>query len=304
MHEGVGQKASSILIIKHGAAGDVVRSTSLLHLFPGRTVDWSVDPANAELLPTQVLGRVFERAEEIPQGTVYDLVISLEDDLKVIEAVFERVSARQVYGSYPGPGRSVAYTDDARAWFDMSLISRFGLERANRLKLENRKSFQELLFTGLGFRFTGQSYLLPRLEIASDLHGDIATASKAGARWPLKSWPGFPALKRRLEGRYKVHELPTRDRLLHHVADIAGHRLLVANDSLPMHLAIGLGIPTVAIFTCTSPWEIHEYGVLHRVVSPRLEEYFFSRDDPPEAVDAIPEPVVAEAVEAVLLSFG
>jgi ADP-heptose:LPS heptosyltransferase len=99
-----------------------------------------------------------------------------------------------------------------------------------------------------------------------------------------------------------VHELPTRPRLSEHVVDVAGHRLLVANDSLPMHLAIGLQIPTVAIFTCTSPWEIHDYGLLRRVTSPMLERYFFSRENPPEAAEAIPVAVVVEEVESLLAS--
>ena len=44
-----------------------------------------------------------------------------------------------------------------------------------------------------------------------------------------------------------------------------------------MHFALGSGIPCVSILTCTSPWEIYEYGLQQKIVSPLLAEYFYQR---------------------------
>ena len=44
-----------------------------------------------------------------------------------------------------------------------------------------------------------------------------------------------------------------------------------------MHFALGTGTPCVSIFTCTSPWEIYDYGIQKKIVSPLLEEFFYKR---------------------------
>jgi ADP-heptose:LPS heptosyltransferase len=61
------------------------------------------------------------------------------------------------------------------------------------------------------------------------------------------------------------------------LSDIEKHALLISGDSLPMHLALGLGVPTLSLFTCTSPWEIHGYGIQKKLVSPLLAEFFYQR---------------------------
>jgi heptosyltransferase-2 len=63
-----------------------------------------------------------------------------------------------------------------------------------------------------------------------------------------------------------------------------------------MHLALGSGIPGVALFNCTSPWEIYEYGLLTKLVSPLLGEFFYQRGFDPRATTAIPFDEVLNAV--------
>jgi hypothetical protein len=45
--------------------------------------------------------------------------------------------------------------------FDLSIISFYGREQADRLKFHNRHTYQELIFDGLGLRFVCETYLLP-----------------------------------------------------------------------------------------------------------------------------------------------
>ena len=84
-----------------------------------------------------------------------------------------------------------------------------------------------------------------------------------------------------------VNVLPKRDTLLEHLGDVAQHRCVLGGDSLPMHLALGMGVPCVSLFTCTSPWEIHEYGLLTKLVSPVLEDHFYQRSYDHSAASAI-----------------
>ena len=43
----------------------------------------------------------------------------------------------------------------------------------------------------------------------------------------------------------------------------------------------------VTLFTCTSPWEIYDYGIQKKIVSPLLEEFFYKRGYDERATTAI-----------------
>jgi ADP-heptose:LPS heptosyltransferase len=108
-------------------------------------------------------------------------------------------------------------------------------------------------------------------------------------------------LKQALEDRgLTVNVLPKRSSLLEHLADVQNHRCLVGGDSLPMHLALGTKTPCVTLFTCTSPWEIHDYGIQKKIVSPLLEQFFYERGYDERATTAITIDEVFDAVMAQL----
>jgi ADP-heptose:LPS heptosyltransferase len=90
--------------------------------------------------------------------------------------------------------------------------------------------------------------------------------------------------------------LPRRATLLEHLADVRNHRCLVGGDSLPMHFALGTGTRCVTIFNCTSPWEIYDYGIQRKIVSPLLGEYFYKRENDRRATIAISLDEVFNAV--------
>lgn len=289
----------STLVLKLGAAGDVVRTTPLLQVL-GPDVSWLTSDTNlalvagleCEAIPWRERGRV--------RGRRFDLVINLEDSDEAADMLGE-VAAKRIFGAYRASGGGLAYSDDSAEWFDMSLISRFGRERADALKLANRRTYQEMLFEGLGHAFTGEVYRLPPTG-PTDLGGDVAMAPRAGAVWPNKNWAGFEELRGRLQrAGLRVNVLPERPTLGGHLADVRNHRCLVSGDSLPMHLALGSGVPAVTIFTCTSPWEIHGYGIQRQIVSPLLAEYFYRRDFDPEATTAV---TVDEVFENVMEAVG
>jgi len=98
------------------------------------------------------------------------------------------------------------------------------------------------------------------------LKGDVAIAPEAGPVWPMKKWAHYDRLKRELESSgLTVNVLPVRPTLLEHLCDVRNHRCLVSGDSLPMHLALGTQTRCVTLFTCTSPWEIHDYGLQRKL---------------------------------------
>jgi ADP-heptose:LPS heptosyltransferase len=117
----------------------------------------------------------------------------------------------------------------------------------------------------------------------------------------MKKWAYYDELKQQLASQgLKVNVLPKRASLLEHLSDVRNHQCLVGGDSLPMHLALGTGTRCVTLFTCTSPWEIHDYGIQKKIVSPLLEKFFYKRGYDERATTAITVNEVKSAVLAQL----
>jgi heptosyltransferase-2 len=289
-----------VLIIKLGATGDVVRTTPLLRRLPGQ-ITWLTLPRNAVLLEglkENLCSFSWEDRARV-LNSEYDLVINLEDTLAVAQFV-KALRCKEIFGAYVDSNNSLGYTENSKRWFDLSLISSYGRREADRLKLLNRQSYQEMIFNGLGLNFMGEQYLLPE-PIERELSGDVAIAADAGPVWPMKRWAYYSELSQELrEEGLIVNVLPTRASLLQHLADVRNHRCLVGGDSLPMHFALGTGTRCVSIFTCTSPWEIYDYGIQTKIVSPLLGQFFYQRGYESRATTAIAVEQVKNAVMSQL----
>jgi hypothetical protein len=288
------------LIIKLGATGDVVRTTPIFRMLDGH-ITWVTAAKNVTLLQVtreNLRCLSWENRNLIPD-IEYDLVINLEDTLEV-GFFLQTVKSKQRFGAYVGANSSLSYTDDSKGWFDLSLISRFGREEADRLKLLNRRTYQDLLFAGLGCSFSGETYLLPT-PVETGLAGDVAIAAETGPVWPMKNWAYYAELKRELEASgLTVNVLGKRASLLEHLCDVRNHRCLVGGDSLPMHLALGTGTRCVTIFNCTSPWEIYDYGIQKKIISPLLAQFFYQRNYDPRATAAVTLDEVLKSVRSQL----
>jgi ADP-heptose:LPS heptosyltransferase len=293
----------NILIIKLGATGDVVRTTPLLQRLNGQ-VTWLTLSKNTVLL--QELKNNLRCLSWDERGRAsdvhYDLVINLEDTLDAAQFL-KTLRYGELVGAYVDDNSSLRYTENSKQWFDLSLISCYGRREANRLKFCNRRTYQEMVFEGLGFRFSGEIYLLPP-PVETGLSGDVAIAADSGPVWPIKKWAYYADLKQELEDQgLKVNVLPKRSSLLEHLSDVRSHRCLVGGDSLPMHFALGTGTPCVSLFTCTSPWEIYDYGIQRKIISPLLEEFFYEREYNSRATMAITvEQVLSEVMSQLQLS--
>lgn len=138
-------------------------------------------------------------------------------------------------------------------------------------------------------------------EQVSDLPGPVL-AVHPGARWETKRWPvekfaeltaravrswgagvlilGSPAERpdadelarqlSRLEPSASIRNLAGRSTLKQLTALLQRADLAISNDSGPMHLAAGLGVPTLGIFTCTSSVLSGPPGPLHELVSTQV----------------------------------
>jgi len=146
-----------------------------------------------------------------------------------------RLRPAEIFGAYADSSKRLRYTDNSKCWFDLSLISAYGKLRADKLKFQNRRTYQELVFEGLGFRFAGETYLLPE-PIETGLSGDVAIAADAGPIWPMKKWTYYDELKQRFgapgdfaEAYVLAHEIG------HHVQKLLGveQRVMTLERSQP-----------------------------------------------------------------------
>jgi heptosyltransferase II len=283
-----------ILIIKLGALGDVIRTTPLLRALEGE-VTWVTSAAAQPLLNnnsiiTKLL-TIDQPGFRLDGG--YDLVINLEDDVQSA-TLASSVAAGTIVGPYLHQG-SVTYNSSRAEWFDMSLVSRYGRATADQLKLRNNKTYQELIFDAAGLAFQGEEPVLNLALTNAPTRSLIGIEERAGSIWPTKRWTRYQDLADRLkDSGYSVKVFHQRDTVVEYANDIYECEFVICGDTLAMHIALALEKRVVALFTCTSPYEIHGYGRLVKVVSPLLERHFYRRDYSPAPADAISASVVEQ----------
>jgi heptosyltransferase-2 len=197
-----------ILLIKTGALGDVLRTTSIL---PGLkalegvgSIVWVTSPEAEPLVRDHPLVdevRVWDGDPDGVDAYVANLgsrgsewILSLDDELGPC-----RLAARlQVYGgsrlsgAYEDERGELAYTDDTETWFGMGLLSRWGKPEADKRKRENELTHGRIFASMLGIEGSKPSLVLPEAlveEARESLGGSgvlIGLNTGAGGRWSSK----------------------------------------------------------------------------------------------------------------------
>lgn len=323
-----------ILIVKIGAIGDVLRTTSLL---PGLSekyrpaeIDWITSDVSRELLDwNPYLHRAFAW-EERDSVNDYDLVIGLEDEKDVCRFV-STLNTKKIVGAYLEKGK-IVYTPSA--WFDMSMISKFGLERANELKKKNQKSYQQHMADLLGIKVSPYVFkLLPEeieagRKVVRDLgisKGDkvIGINTGAGRRWPQKSWGVeqtidlvkliknelgavsliLGGIDERSRNETIARETGMPEGGVHSLRGFASVvnqcGVLLSSDSLALHFGIALNKRLVVFFGPTSAAEIELYGLGEKLAPERDCAVCYKKDCElkPNCMDELSVRDVLEAVK-------
>lgn len=156
----------NILIIKLAAIGDVIRTTSILpglrEKFPNSSIAWVTKKESFDILKNNgIIEKIFlidaGNSDEI-KNAEYDLIINLDDDYDACKLA-SGLSRKKIIGAYLKSG-NIAYTEDSSLWFDMGLMSKFGKEKADKLKAENKKTYQEIMYQILGLNYKKQEPIL------------------------------------------------------------------------------------------------------------------------------------------------
>ena len=156
-----------ILIIKLGAIGDVIRTTSILlglkEKYKNCKIDWITKKESFDVLKNNnlLIDKIFLIDKNIKielKNKKYDLTISLDDDYEACELP-TIVNSKKIIGAYL-KNNEITYTNDSSLWFDMGLLSRFGKKKADELKVKNKKTYQEIMYKILGLKYKKQEPIL------------------------------------------------------------------------------------------------------------------------------------------------
>ena len=200
-----------VLVLKTAALGDVLRTTSILPGLAERDPDleltWVTAPAARPLLEHHPLVDRLETIDVSDPGamralqarlaaTRWQRVLSLDDEEPLCRLA-SALDAERLSGAYLDAAGRRRYTADLAPWFDMGLLSVHGKERADALKIANRRSHPEIFARALGVR-AGRPELV--LDDAPRAFGEafagrhelaagrpvVGLNTGAGGRWPSK----------------------------------------------------------------------------------------------------------------------
>lgn len=333
-----------LLIIKLDAMGDVLRTTALLpalsEAYPGSSVTWITKRESRPLLEQNpYISEIVDYGEDALlhlQMRAFDRVINLDASQKSA-ALASMAKAPRKDGFLLDPQGCVRPTSNAaQSWLEMGIFDDF--------KRGNTSTYQDLMLKIIGlsgaphryvFELTEEERACGRMHLARlgvDLSVPIIGLNTgAGHRWQLKQWreEGYLELIERLgrhqhqqlvllggpEERERHQRLMRRSRVRvvdsgcdnpvrRFAAIVAACNLVVAGDTLAMHLSLAAGRPTVVLFGPTSSAEIEMYGLGEKVV-PRMDClgcYKRTCEFVPNCMDLITTDMVEAAVERQLSS--
>lgn len=307
-------KEKNILIIKLGAAGDVLRSLPLLFSIkkhhPNSYITWVTKEPHQELLSHHPIDRILTLNYETLQRLEiekFDILYNLEIDLPAT-GIATKIKAGKKYGYYLGEeGHPKAYT----------LGGQYYLSRANSdiLNKQNKKTYLEMMHEICEIPYEKHELKIILTKEEKEFsekyrkHYAIGNEQKliginigSGKRWPGKSWgrknlisfiktlktpivllagpeEGDNAQDKIIE-RLKGYEYPIlknnpENTLREYMSVVNACDLVITGDTLTMHLALALNKKVIGLFFCTPPWEVDGYERLTTITSPLLLDYFY-----------------------------
>ncbi|MEM7516203.1 MAG: glycosyltransferase family 9 protein [Planctomycetota bacterium] len=220
--------SAPLLIIKTGALGDVLRTTSILpglrKRFPDRPIEWLTATAAEDLVRTNPHIDRVHRIDPKDESEVerclaewgdrdFSWILSFDDEEPLCRLA-SSLRTETLSGAYlDGEGQRV-YSEDVAPWFEMGLLSTLGKDRADEKKIANRRTHPEIFAEMLGIEAGEPQLLLPQEA--------TQFAERFAARWSLGSRL-LVGLNTGAGGRWHSKQLPV-ERTVELACRLAGER--------------------------------------------------------------------------------
>ncbi len=316
-----------ILIIKLGAAGDVIRTTPILRRlkeeFPQAHITWLT--LSPELVPADWVDEIFpfDLAHTLVlQAGAFDILYNLDKDVEAC-ALADLVSAHEKKGFLLNSENNKCMPADKEA------EHKFLTGIFDSVNKKNTKSYPEEIFEICGFEFAGEKYILNNFsEYASEWKIKekkplVGLNTGCGGRWTSRLWPEeyWIELAKRLKkdgkgvlllGGPDEHEKNQRI-ARKSGASYLGHfplqkfinlvdqcDLVITAVTMAMHIAIGLEKKIVLFNNIFNRHEFELYG-LGEILEPEMEcDCFFSPTCPNECMKTLRVDTVFETCRRLL----
>lgn len=275
-----------ILIIKLGAAGDVIRTTPILHRlrreFPQAEITWLTE--SPIFVPSKYVNNILHWNPENVlwlQNRQFDLLVNLDKDRQAL-ALAESVKAAEKKGYLPDEFGKCRPADE-------NAVQKWQTGLWDDLCRQNRKSYPQEIFEIFGYEYNLEKYILdlPKTDIKFDLPSDkkiIGLNTGCGSRWLTRLW----GKKNWIELADRLHDKGFFPLLLggtieHEMnAEIAAQSqavylgtfalndflnltnrcdLIVTSVTMTLHIAIGFGKKIVLLNNIFNKFEFELYGL-------------------------------------------
>ncbi len=310
-----------ILIIKLGALGDVIRTIPVVRAiknkYPDSEVHWVTKSSSKEILENLS----FLHKIHLPTGQItdaFDILYNFDTDKEAIKLA-SKIPAQKKYGFYDKEGYVGAFNLPAEYYLNTLFDDE--LKKANKktyqqMMFETAEFPYEKLPYSLVLTDAQKKYARDFVK-KNNLNSQNLIGIHIGSspRWPSKSWHEskiIEFIKKLKQNKYEplIFSGPDDFEKLNHLEkELQNEKIqvikqdplctisefaslvdlcsaVVCSDSLALHISLAMKKPTIGLFFCTSPDEIESYGLLKKIVSPNLPEFF------PEKMDEYNEDLV------------
>ncbi|MEK6858833.1 MAG: glycosyltransferase family 9 protein [Nanoarchaeota archaeon] len=303
-----------IIVIKLGAAGDVLRTLPLMRAIRDAHAGAEVTLITKEEIVELVKGIDYiHHIKTIPlrERLEADILYNFDTDAIALE-IATHTPAKKKYGFYALDGYPAACNAGAEYYLNTIFD--------DELKKKNTLTYQEMMFAAAELPVTKEVYHLPigdrakeyaQRFVESRISGRgplIGIHMGASSRWPSKVWSlsyveefikkasaqgyevilfggpneinehGLLSKKLTSEGIPFARNNPSNSKQ-EFLALLEKCDAFICSDSFALHAAVGLQKKVLALFFCTSPNELESYGLVKKIVSPRLYEFFPEKSD-------------------------
>lgn len=306
-----------ICIIKLGADGDVLRTLPLAKAmsaeFKGAEINWITRGDVATLIDNLPYIRKVLRMPCLESGD-YDVLYNFDIEKDATELA-EKIKADKKYGFYSDSGYPAAFNSGAEYYLNTMFDDE--LKKANKKTYQEmmfmaselpydkyKKERCEIILNEEDRKYA-QSFIQKNNLGNKKI---IGIHMGSGSRWPSKAWHKDRVKDFIIKARNKGYEIllfggpneaerhkqlidelknekiniyrnnpENTKREFASLVSICSH--IVCSDSFALHVALNLGVKTTALFFVTSPDEIETYGLIRKIISPRLKEFFPERSN-------------------------
>lgn len=305
-----------ICIIKLGAKGDVIRTLSILPAikkkFPSSEITWiTKDNVKEVFINNPYVDKVVISGQKISDN--FDIIYSLDFDKEASDLALS-INAKEKKGFFVEEGYPVPFNIGAEYYINTSFDDE--LKKNNKKtvqemmfmasELEYEKDFCPIFLSDDEKKY-GENRIRNFGLSGKKIIG-IHIGASSSSQWQSRFWTddfiidfirkakksgfeillfGSPKKEEKLIGlvencaeegiKVYTNDVRNTDREYFSLVNVCS--MMITPDSFAQHVSLALKKPTICLYFCTSPDEIESYGILEKVVSPILYDFFPEKMD-------------------------